>query len=109
MNRGHQLDEIDRLRAENERLREELNEATKSTGGWREYVMRQKADAEAEVERLWALGRAWTDAEDRWFEAANARPYDAEAAARTSLERRAAADNLRNALAEEVTPIQTDP
>ena len=26
MNRGHQLDEIDRLRAENERLREELRE-----------------------------------------------------------------------------------
>jgi len=43
--RQHNAREVERLRAE-------LNEATKSTGGWREYVMRQKADAEAEVERL---------------------------------------------------------
>jgi len=63
MNRGHQLDEIDRLRAENERLREELREVrvlisdywepeVERLRGLVETVDRQRIANGDEVERL---------------------------------------------------------
>jgi hypothetical protein len=102
------LDYMAALRAEVERLRAR-NDELERRQKMRIEAMLDGVDPWAEVERLRALGKAWTEAEDRWFEASDARPYDAEVAARAALARRAAADALRNALTEEVTPIQTDP
>jgi predicted nucleic acid-binding Zn-ribbon protein len=107
--------EVERLRAYTkyaEQFGEELGKARTEVERLRhvEQVLEaQYVEKEAEVERLRGLGRAWTEAEDRWFEVSDARPYEAEAAARAALARRAAADALRNALTGEVTPIQTDP
>ena len=53
-----------------------------------------------ELARLRELIAIW-DAKSRvWFEASDARPYDAEAAARATWDRRKAEDALRNALKE---------
>jgi hypothetical protein len=86
---GYVQSEQDRLKIEVERLQQQSDDQ-----------LRAEKELAAELERLGALGRAWAEAEDRWFEVSDARPYDAEAAARAALARRAAADTLRAALAE---------
>jgi len=118
--------EVDRIEADVERLTHQLAEQDARglqlaaeieslqlalDGCQQLHGLRAEAERikQAEVERLRVLGRAWAEAEDRWFEVSDARPYGAEAAAQAALTRRVAADALRAALAEEVTPIQTDP
>ena len=54
----------------------------------------------AERDRLRAETRAWLDAEDVWFQVANARPYDPNAAAQAAEVKRKARDRVREVLAQ---------
>lgn len=124
--RLHAEDELARLREDAEtsvvnlnheiaRLREELKDTRENSWGADEAVAYERMEAElaglrsnkaayeataVELARLRELIAVW-DAKSRvWFEASDARPYDAEVAARATWDRRKAEDALRNALKE---------